>query len=83
MKRQMGQPEEIEVSTGMKGEILGFTRNGLWQRIGAIYERWHLADEWWGKEVKRHYFKIETSRGVYDIYHDLIDDRWYLDKVYD
>ncbi len=67
----------------MKGEPLNLTRNGQRQMIAAIYERWHLADEWWSKEVKRYYFKIRTSRGVFDIYHDIIDDRWYLDKVYD
>lgn len=83
MKKQLAKPEEIIISANVAGEPVGLTRDGQRLRIAAIYERWHLADEWWGKEVKRHYFKIGTSRGVFDIYHDVLEGRWYLDRVYD
>ena len=83
MKSQLGNPEEIIINANVAGEPVSLTRDGQRLRIAAIHERWHLADDWWRNEVKRHYFKIGTSRGVFDIYHDIMEDRWYLDKVYD
>ncbi len=60
------------------------TRAGRTGRVTAIYEHWRLSDEWWGSEVRRDYFRIETGKGlVYDIYHDTVADRWYLGRVQD
>jgi hypothetical protein len=67
----------------MAGVPVSLTRNGYRERVTAIYERWRLADEWWGKKVERDYFRVRTTTAVCDIYRDSVSNRWYLDKIHD
>lgn len=84
MTKQLEKPQEIKVSANMKGAPLTVTRNGQREKVTAIYEHWRVADEWWGDEVERDYFRIRTSKKlVYDIYRDMTANRWYLSKMYD
>ena len=84
MSRQLQKAEEIEVKTNVAGVPVSLTRKGRSQKVAGIYERWRLADEWWGEEVNRDYFRVRTSaRLVCDIYHDVKTDHWYLDKIHD
>ena len=84
MTKQLERPQEIRVSTNIKGVPLTFTRNGQRERVAAIYEQWRVSDEWWGNEVERDYFRIKTNKGlVYDIYRDRTANQWYLSKIYD
>jgi len=84
MSRQLEKAEEIEVKTNIAGVPVNLTRNGRREKVIAIYEHWRLADEWWGKEVERDYFRVRTSTGiVIDIYRDSKANRWYLDRIHD
>ena len=84
MSRQLEKAEEIEVKTNIAGVPVNLTRNGRREKVIAIYEHWRLADEWWGKEVERDYFRVRTSTGiVIDIYRDSMANRWYLDRIHD
>lgn len=77
MGKQLEKPEEIKVTINVKGVPLSFLRNGKRERITAIYDRWPA-------ETEKDYFRVKTSRGlVYDIYHDLANNRWYLAKIHD
>ncbi len=68
----------------IEGAPLSFIRNGQRQKVLEIYNHWRVIDEWWGDEVQRDYFRIEIDRGlVYDVYHDMIGDHWYLNKIQD
>jgi len=76
--------EKIEIETDTKGDPVNFDQNGRWYRVIAVDERWRLEDGWWGDEEKRCYYRVQTSRGsVFDIYHELVTDCWYLDRIYD
>lgn len=76
--------EEIEVKTNLSGVLIGLKRNGHREKIVGIYEHWRLADEWWGQNVERDYFRVRTSRGlVCDIYRDIQSNHWYLERIYD
>jgi len=46
---------------------------------------WRLFGEWWGENCfARDYFDVELSDGgVYRLYHNLDDDSWYVDGIYD
>lgn len=46
---------------------------------------WRLFGEWWGERCfARDYFDVELRDGtLYRLYHNLEDDSWYLDGVYD
>ena len=84
MSRQLEKTEEIEVKTNIAGVPVNLTRKGRREKVAAIYEHWRLADEWWGKEVERDYFRVRTSVGiVLDIYRDSKSNRWYVDKIHD
>ena len=84
MARLLEKPEELKVSVNMQGVPLTLVRNGDNQRITKVYQNWRVAEEWWGKEVLRNYFKVKTSRGlVYDIYRDMPGGGWYLSRIYD
>jgi len=78
------RPEEIKVSSDMRGTTpLSLTRNRRREKITGIYEHWRIADEWWGREIQRDYFRIETSEGVVlDVYHDVVANLWYLDRIH-
>ena len=84
MSRQLEKAEEIEVKTNIAGVPVNLTRKGHREKVAAIYEHWRLADEWWGKEVERDYFRVRTSTGiVLDIYRDSKANRWYTDRIHD
>jgi len=46
---------------------------------------WRLFGEWWGESrFARDYWDVELSDGgVYRLYHNLPDDSWFVDGVYD
>ncbi len=46
---------------------------------------WRIFGEWWGEtRFARDYWDIELSDGgVYRLYHNLPDDSWFVDGVYD
>lgn len=82
--RRPKEPQRIEVDVGESGEPLSIGLDGARQKVLAIYERWRLEDEWWGKEERRCYYKIQTGRGlVCDIYHEMLTDIWYLARTCD
>ena len=84
MARLLEKPEELKVSVNMQGVPLTLVRDGEKQRVIKVYEQWRVAEEWWGKEIIRNYFKVKTNRGlVYDIYPDMPGGNWYLSRIYD
>ena len=84
MARILEKPEELKVSVNMQGVPLTLVRDGEKQRVIKVYEQWRVAEEWWGKEIIRNYFKVKTNRGlVYDIYRDMPGGNWYLSRIYD
>ena len=77
MVKQLKKPEEIKVTVNVKGAPLSLLRSGKRQKITAIY------DGWW-METEKAYFRVKTSEElVYDIYHDVANNRWYLAKIHD
>jgi protein ImuB len=46
---------------------------------------WRLFGEWWGEtRFARDYWDVELSDGgVYRLYHNLPDDSWFVDGIYD
>lgn len=84
MAKQVGRPPEIKVRTNISGVPVGLVRNGRSEKVTAIYERWRVADEWWGEDVERDYFRVRTSAGlVCDIFRDRTSNCWYLSKIHD
>jgi hypothetical protein len=84
LARILEKPEELKVRVNVQGVPLALVRNGESQRITKVYDQWRVAEEWWGKEILKNYFRVKTNKVlVYDIYRDTLNDCWYLSKVYD
>jgi hypothetical protein len=55
-----------------------------WRRVQTVVEQWVIHDEWWRDEVWRRYFQIETGDALLCVlYHDLLTDAWFLERIYD
>lgn len=55
-------------------------------QILEIANRWTVHSRWWepGKMVWRQYFKVVTDTGILcQVYHDLLQDRWFFARLYD
>ncbi|HTO68952.1 MAG TPA: hypothetical protein VMR31_03750 [Myxococcota bacterium] len=54
-------------------------------RVRNVAGPWRLFGEWWGEgRFARDYWDVELSDGgVYRLYHNLADDSWYVDGIYD
>ena len=79
MARVFGRPEPLRVTADEGGMPLTLLRKHRRYRVLGMSEHWRVTDEWWGEEVQRDYFRVETDSGrVFDIYRDMVLDRWYL-----
>jgi hypothetical protein len=51
------------------------------RRVAVVRERWRIDDEWWRQAISRDYRTIVLDDGkVLTLYHDLLDDNWYVQK---
>jgi hypothetical protein len=84
LAKLLEKPEEVKVSVNVQGVPLTLARNGETQRVTKVYQNWRVAEEWWGKEITRNYFRVKTNKGlVCDIYRDMPAGGWYLSGIYD
>jgi len=77
------------------GQLISVTSDGLaapktftWQgrlhEVQQIAKRWREDQGWWSQRVWREYFKVSTHTGLLVIiYHDLLTETWYLQRLYD
>ena len=56
---------------------------GSWRRVERIALTWQVDMSWWGARVYREYFKLLAGGMALVIYHDLLSDKWALQRVYD
>ena len=61
-----------------------FRWRGRSHRITHISERRRIDKYWWRERIWRDYYTVLThTHMLVEIYHDLLTDRWYLQRVYD
>ncbi len=57
---------------------------GRFLRIKNIHNRWVIRQNWHRQETHRAYFRVETeNKGIYDLYQELGNGQWILERVYD
>ena len=82
MTRLCDPPLEVGVgltSEGAPGEISGALRGSL-----APVARWMVELDWWRNPVAREYWKVVLQdRLLIEIFHDLDQDAWFLERIYD
>ncbi len=81
MAKLLEQPEELKVTANIEGTPLTVSRNGKPERVTRIYQQWQVSDEILEQDNLKNYFRIKTSKGLYDIYRESISNSWYLGRV--
>lgn len=56
-----------------------------WRRktffVHAALETWVARSRWWDTDERRHYFRLQTNRGVLEVYR--IGDQWFVSRIAD
>jgi hypothetical protein len=54
------------------------------ERVTQVLARWRVDEGWWRQRIWREYIALVTDQGrLLLIYHDLLTDCWYLQRLYD
>lgn len=57
---------------------------GRVHQVQVVANQWRVDLGWWRLRVWRDYYKLATTTGLLlVVYHDLVNDKWYLQRVYD
>ena len=83
MTRLCDPPLEIEVALGLDGSPRRITRGAL---TGALQpdSRWLAEADWWSRPIAREYWKaLLNAELLIEIFHDLHQDAWFLERIYD
>jgi hypothetical protein len=84
MTRLWPQGAPITVASSGTGSPLRFVWQGESHGVASVVGRWRLDMEWWLAPIRRDYYKVSTDGGLLvEIYHDLADGQWYLQRLYD
>jgi hypothetical protein len=74
----------ITVQLDKLNELQHFIWKGANHPVDRIANQWRVDIEWWRIRIWRDYFKLATTSGMLVvIYHDLVNDEWYLQRLYD
>ncbi len=76
-------PRKTQVILNSDGLPMKLTLAGhVWNIIG-VDEHWREERLWWSRPVRRDYFRVILSDGsLRNIFQNLIDGEWYLDRAY-
>jgi Domain of unknown function (DUF6504) len=79
-------PNGSPIQVVQNGE--GLPEHLVWQgqkyAVVEITRRWRIRSDWWRELLWRDYFKLITDRGLLIIiFHDLQEDAWYVQHLFD
>ena len=67
-----------------EGEPTEFQWQGKIHCILRITRHWRVDVEWWRLRIWRDYYKVLTDTGLLAVvYYDLLDEKGYLQQVFD
>jgi hypothetical protein len=78
--------ELIQVELGAGGWPARFIWQAHTHTVQQIRQRWQVDGDWWSEagHVWREYMALTTASGLLCvIYFNLLDQNWYLSKLYD
>ncbi len=76
-------PLKTRVTLNADGTPLRMTLGEQRRNIEGIDEHWREERTWWDKPLRRDYYRVVLSDGsLRNIFHDLIDDGWYIDRAW-
>jgi hypothetical protein len=76
-------PLAIEVELGPDGAPARVSGGPLRGDLRPA-SRWLADADWWSRPIAREYWKaILNSELLVEVFHDLHEDCWYLERIYD
>lgn len=83
MTRLFEPPLPLEVELDQQGTPAWITRGPLTGRLQAS-KRWLVEVDWWLRPVTRECWRAQLGRQLLvELFHDLDQDAWFLERVYD
>jgi hypothetical protein len=83
MTRLCDPPLAIEVELGPDGAPARVSGGPLRGDLRPA-SRWLADADWWSRPIAREYWKaILNSELLVELFHDLHEDCWYLERIYD
>ena len=74
----------VKTTVTAAGEPASFVWNGHLHAVQGISNAWRVDMGWWRLRVWRDYYTLHTTSGLLvELYHDLVNDQWFLQRVYD
>lgn len=74
----------ITVEADADGTPLRFTWDDKAHPVSRIVEQWRADTDWWRGRIWRMYFRLTTTTGLLvEVYHDLLADSWFMQRLYD
>ena len=83
MTRLCDPPLAIEIELGRDGAPARVSGGPLHGDLRPA-SRWLADADWWSRPIAREYWKaVLNSELLIELFHDLHEDRWYLERIYD
>jgi hypothetical protein len=83
MTRLCDPPLSIEVELDASGAPTRVSRGPL-RGVLQPTSRWVADADWWSRPIAREYWKaILNTDLLVELFHDLHEDAWYLERIYD
>ncbi|MDQ6919892.1 MAG: hypothetical protein M3Z98_11095 [Candidatus Dormibacteraeota bacterium] len=83
MTRLCDPPLAIDVELGADGAPARVSAGPLRGTLVPA-SRWVADADWWSRPIAREYWKaILNSELLVELFHDLHEDAWYLERIYD
>jgi nucleotidyltransferase/DNA polymerase involved in DNA repair len=80
-------PQPIQVVKNADGKVQALVWPDHLAGVVRLYEHWRVRRRWWGRPIRRNYYRLETAEprvranhGVRVVFHDLETDRWWLER---
>ena len=86
MTRLWGEGAAIAVATNEAGQPTRLQWQGRVHRVQRIHQVWQVDTDWYDEagQIRRAYWTVTTTSGLLCVlYQDLMQNRWYLSKIYD
>lgn len=84
MTRLWETSQIIRMTVDADGVPLRFVWQDRTHPVQQINNRWRVDVGWWRLHIWREHYKLTTATGLLVIvYHDLLTDNWYLQRLYD
>jgi hypothetical protein len=74
-------PQPIRVVRDAQNKVRALVWPDHLARVVRLYEHWRVRRRWWGRPIRRNYYRLETGEPqVRVVFHDLETDRWWLER---